>query len=134
MTNAAPARDPDLDFKFTAKHTMTIEISEDNLFSHITAAIEGGSNYWARIDVGAHQLGWANYFTASFTIHEESDETKVAINGKLYRLSIAKLIKGLAVLRDKYPHHFCDIIKEDGDATTGDVLVQCALFGDIVYG
>lgn len=38
------------------------------------------------------------------------------------------------ILATKYPHHFCDILKDGGDATTGDVLIQCALFGEIVYG
>jgi hypothetical protein len=135
MTNQpAQKRDPDLDHKFTGKHSLTVEVTEQNLHDQITAAIEYGSHYWARIDTHAHKRGWANYFTATFEIHEISDETKGAIHGKSYTLSIPKLMQGLAVLAAKYPHHFCDILKEDGDATTGDVLVQCALFGDIVYG
>lgn len=125
---------PDLDHKFTGKRSLTVEVTEQNLWYQLTAAIEGGSNYWAEINVHKHEIGWANYFTATFKIHEVSDETKGAIRGKSYALSIPKLMNGLAVLAAKYPHHFCDILKEEGDATTGDVLVQCALFGDIVYG
>jgi len=113
---------------------MTIEVTEQNLHDQVTAAIEGGSRYWATINVHMHQLGWANYFTATFKIHEGSDEVAGAIHGKSYTLSVRKLMKGLAVLAAKYPHHFCDILNENGDATTGDVLVQCALFGEIVYG
>jgi hypothetical protein len=41
---------------------------------------------------------------------------------------------GLQVLATKYPHHFADIVVDNSDCTTGDVLVQCALFGEIVYG
>jgi len=135
MTTAAAAKsDPDLDHKFTGKHNLTLEIAEENLHNHVTSAIEssGGCRYWAEINVHEHQLGWANYFTATFKVTEESSGE--AVQGKSYRLSIPKIMKGLAVLAKKYPHHFCDILKEDGDATTGDVLVQCALFGDIVYG
>jgi len=100
----------------------------------VTSAIESshGCRYWAEINVHKHQPGWANYFTASFKVIEVSSGD--AVNGKSYRLSIPRLMKGLAVLAAKYPHHFCDILKQDGDATTGDALVQCALFGDIVYG
>jgi hypothetical protein len=125
----------DLDITFTTTHKLTIEITEGNLHDHITAAIESdcGSGYWAEIDTGEHLPGWANYFTATFTVTEDSDEKVGAVYGQAYALSIEKLLAGLAVLRDKYPHHFCDIIKQEGDATTGDVLVQCALFGDIVY-
>jgi hypothetical protein len=126
--------DIDLDHKFTAKHSVTVEVTEQNLWYQLCAAIEGGCNYWAKIDVHAHERGWANYFKATFTVTEVSDETTGAVSGKSYTLSITKLLKGLAVLATKYPHHFCDILREGGDATTGDVLVQCALFGDIVYG
>ncbi len=100
------------------------KLSEGTFHDQITAAIEGGSNYWARINVGKHQPGWRNYFTARFT-----EDT-----GQTHELSLDKLKAGLQVLAEKYPHHFKDIIQESGDATTGDVLVQCALFGDIVYG
>lgn len=113
---------------------ITFRLSEGTFHDHVTSAIEGGSNYWARVDVGEHQPGWRNYFTAKFTVIEDSDEKAGAIQGQAYELSLDKLKSGLQVLAEKYPHHFKDIITEDGDATTGDVLVQCALFGDIVYG
>lgn len=110
--------------------TITVQIpytlSVDTLQSNVVAAIEGGSNYWAHIDAGEHQAGWENYLTAKFKDREGG--------GKTHRLSIDKLKKGLTVLAEKYPWHFQDIIRESGDATTGDVLVQCALLGDIVYG
>lgn len=114
--------------------TIAFKLSEGSLHDHVTSAIEGGSNYWARIDVGKHEPGWRNYFTAKFTIIEDSDEKAGAIQGNSYELTLDKLKAGLQVMADKYPHHFVDIIRETGDATTGDVLVQCALFGEIVYG
>lgn len=132
MTTSAAARNPDLDHKFTGTHSLTIKVTEQNLWYQVCAAIEGGSNAWAEINVHKHQAGWANYFTATFKVIEENSGE--AIHGQSYTLSIPKLMQGLAVLAAKYPHHFCDILKEDGDSTTGDVLVQCALFGDIVYG
>lgn len=44
------------------------------------------------------------------------------------------IVRGLGVMAEKYPRHFADIIKEEGDAETGDVLLQCCLLGEIVYG
>jgi hypothetical protein len=114
--------------------SIKFRLSEGTFHDQVTAAIEGGSNYWARVDVGEHQPGWRNYFTAKFTIIEISDEKAGAIKGQTYELSLDKLKAGLQVLAEKYPHHFGDVIREMGDATTGDVLVQCALFGEIVYG
>lgn len=104
--------------------TLTFHLSEGTFHDHVTTSVEGGSNYWARIDVGEHQPGWRNYFTAKFT----------TVEGKTYELSLDKLKAGLQIVADKYPHHFKDIIEQDGDATAADVLVQCALFGEIVYG
>lgn len=136
MTVNTAKSDPDLDHKFTGTHSLTIEISEETLHDQVTAAIESGNGCgdWARVNVHKHKPGWANYFTATFTVTERSDKKAGAIHGQSYTLSIPKLMQGLSVLATKYPHHFCDILKENGDATTGDVLVQCALFGDIVYG
>lgn len=109
--------------------TLTFRLSEGTFHDQVTSAIEGGSNYWARIDVGEHQPGWRNYFTAKFTIIEDDGRTL----GTTYELTLDKLKAGLQILATKYPHHLNDIIRESGDATTGDVLVQCALFGEIVY-
>lgn len=113
---------------------ITFRLSEGTFHDQVTSAIEGGSNYWARIDVGKHQPGWRNYFDARFTIIEISDEANGAIKGRTYELSLDKLKAGLQVMASKYPDHFNDVVREMGDAITGDVLVQCALFGDIVYG
>ncbi len=112
---------------FDVKHTIAVEVSEEMIHDNLVSAIEGGSHYWAKIDAGEHKPGWANYFTASFV----KLDTR---GGHKFTLSTAKLVTGLHVLASKYPHHFGDILCQRGDATTGDVLVQCALFGEIIYG
>lgn len=117
------------------KLTLSITINERMLHDQIVSAIEGGSNYWARINVGKHEPGWRNYFTASFTVMEPGGKLKDGTELKgTYKLSIAKLIEGLGVMAEQYPRHFADVIGETGDATTGDVLVQCALFAEIIFG
>lgn len=113
--------------------TITFKLNEGMLHGHVVAAVEGKSNRWARIDVGEHQPGWRNYLTAKFTITQNSNGTAGAVQGQTYELSLDKLKTGLAVLATEYPHHFKNIIAEDGDSTTGDMLVQYALFGTIVY-
>lgn len=115
--------------------TVPFTINEGMLHDQLVSAIEGGSNYWARINVGKHEPGWRNYFTAEFTVTEPGGKATngTPIEGTL-KMSIPKLIEGLKVLATKYPHHFSDVINESGDATTGDVLVQCALFGEIIFG
>lgn len=60
------------------------------------------------------------------------DRTK---NACTYRLDRQTVEKGLQALADseKYAHHFADIVADNCDAITGDVLVQFALFGTVVY-
>lgn len=106
---------------------MEVTITEGMLHDQLTSAIESssyGSSNWAEIKVGKHKPGWANYFTATFKDRE---------SGEVHKMTRDKLIAGLKVLHDKYPHHYNDVMGETGDAITGDVLVQCALLGNIVY-
>jgi hypothetical protein len=35
---------------------------------------------------------------------------------------------------DKYPSHLSDLVEEQDDAITADILLQLALFGELVYG
>jgi hypothetical protein len=37
-------------------------------------------------------------------------------------------------MRDQYPRHFADLVGEDDDAITGDVWLQLAVFGEVIYG
>jgi len=37
-------------------------------------------------------------------------------------------------MAEKYPRHFHNFLEENDDAETGDVFIQCCLFGEIVYG
>ena len=45
-----------------------------------------------------------------------------------------EILRGLEVMADKYPNHFGDAIAGNDDATTGDVFLQCCVFGDVLYG
>lgn len=42
--------------------------------------------------------------------------------------------RGLQVMAEKYPRHFGNLISDNDDAETGDVLLQCSVLGEIVYG
>ena len=41
---------------------------------------------------------------------------------------------GLARMAVSAPHHFTDLINENDDAITHDVMVQMIVFGEIIYG
>ena len=58
--------------------------------------------------------------------HEEDD--------KEYILDREALRRGVEVMAKDFPSHWADFINENDDAVTGDVFVQCCVFGDTVYG
>ena len=41
---------------------------------------------------------------------------------------------GLRLMAQKYPRKFAEVVDGTGDATTGDVLIQLAAFGELRYG
>ena len=42
--------------------------------------------------------------------------------------------RGLRVMSKKYPRHWGNFLAENEDAETGDVFIQCALLGEVIYG
>lgn len=53
--------------------------------------------------------------------------------GETYKLDEEAVLRGLAVMAQKYPRHFSDFRNENDDALTADVFLQCALFGEVKY-
>jgi hypothetical protein len=128
-----------------------IEIDDDKIKGLLCCALEGGSNYWYTIDGYdlADGLTYSDFqkggkmqgkqywhpseiipFVAGCTVRIRDMED----NNKLYRLDRAALERGLLVMREKAPRHFGDFIADNDDAITGDVFLQCCLFGEVVYG
>jgi hypothetical protein len=56
------------------------------------------------------------------------------LDDKDYILDAAAIKKGSAVMAEKYPRHYADALTENDDACTGDVFLQCCLFGELVFG
>lgn len=128
-------------------------LSYQRISDILVGAFEGGSNYWmgsikaitpirkADIRSIGEKLGIedavATYQVIPFMegngviIHESdpsSDTPKTLI------LNLESLAKGLDLMAQKHSRHFADIVSENDDATTSDVLVQLAVFGELVYG
>jgi hypothetical protein len=135
--------------------TTTVQVAERRVKDLLTHAFEGGSNYWYEIDedqtIYADGLSYEDFreggkctdpddyahpleiipFTKGCSLYildrNEPDEPGV-------RLDRAALAKGLQVMADKYPGHFADMQKKNDDAVTGDVFLQCCLFGEVIFG
>ena len=114
---------------FTAKQAITRETIE----SLIMSAIEGGSNYWYRIESDTNGDYLKQAFTdqgltiSNFMVQDE-DEAKSGV------LNPASMQRALDLMPGKYNHILADIISGNEDAISGDVFLQLAVFGECIYG
>ena len=98
---------------------------DTNLHDIFTTAIEGGINYWASLVMVDHDED--NWYAR---VLDRDAET-----GFLHVIDKATIREGIRNLaKSEYTHHLDDLVEDNMDATTADVIVQMALFGDIVYG
>ncbi len=131
----------------------TIVVKTSMEFSRATdlmvGAFEGGSNYWIKsIDWGGlqgkhsispwkHQklgetysavMSWCCIHGKDFWVEVEDDDRE------RHNITPANIERGVQTMADSFPRHFNDMVKENDDATTSDVLLQCILFNDVVFG
>jgi hypothetical protein len=87
-----------------------------------------GARYWC-----SNELGFESQAKLALTENgvevfdtEGDKETKFILN----RTSIAR---GLNAMMTNEIKHFADFVTGDYDETTGDVFLQCCLFGEVIY-
>lgn len=120
--------------------TITTEVSDQRVRDLLCCAMEGGISYWARVegydgDSGAVEFPHFEmpFVGGAVLIRGILDEN----NDQLLRLDREAIQRGLILMADPSkvpPYHLANFMMESEDAETGDVLVQLALFGEIVYG
>lgn len=131
----------------------TIEVKTSVEYSKATdlivGAFEGGSNYWIKcIDWGSLErkhkespwkdqklgetysevMSWCCIHGTDFWVQVEDDDLE------LHNITPARIERGVQTMADSFPRHFNDMMRENDDATTSDVLLQCILFNEIVFG
>ena len=122
-----------------------VRITHNEIAGLLCTAFEGGSGYWANVDMAytptdADLKDEATYgdwrgFPAYMVNHPDFKLTVTDFEEEeTYTLTLETLKKGLKVMAKKYSRHFEDFINENDDADTGDVFLQCAVFGDVIYG
>src|ERR1700730_15969672 len=117
---------------------LTIEgITYRKITDQIVAAIEGGVGYWMNefkpVDRIATKVSpwyddekiWAGDFKIRVGVDEDEKE---------YFMTPQSMKEGLQWLADNHLWRIEQMVKENGDAETGDVFLQACIFKDIVYG
>ncbi len=129
---------------------MTLEIATGKIAGIVCCALEGGTGYWAKIEVVPGDAkppapgSWGDTFpdahefkhiwcalTPGAHIKVWDAESPDELLGTL---DLEACMRGLALMQAKYPKHFADFLDETDDATTGDVFMQCAVLGEVTYG
>jgi hypothetical protein len=130
----------------TFKIPVTTEIPIERVSDLLCSAFEGGSNYWYQIDNFIKPVNFNNseegdeeFRHLSYPINKggaliiSADEGEVS-EEKTYRLDLESIEKGMKIMAEKYPSHFNDFLQDGDDACTGDVFLQCCLFGEVIFG
>jgi hypothetical protein len=120
---------------------LDIELSDKEVVSIYTTALEGGIGYWAIADEYKWQYLYEDW--ENDIVHPlEPDQVLVVLSDtedndfKDEQLTPAKIRAGVKLLIEKYPHLY-QIINDNEfhvDANGADAVVQLGLFGEVVYG
>ena len=107
-----------------------IEVTDDHLDSILVGCFEGGSNYWVRkVEVAKDDYKGKKY--ASECVSAGGELFITTTEGDKHLLTKECLINGLQTYLDESTYQNWP---DGGDAQTDDLILQYALFGDIVYG
>lgn len=119
----------------------------------LVSAFEGGSNYWYRIESeklptgtkkadfkeGGRMQPEGEYYHWSQLIPTYPGGQLVIRDisegeGETHVLDLAALRRGWLLLKKKYPESYKRVLEENYDANDGDLFLQLALFGELVFG
>jgi hypothetical protein len=127
---------------------LAVEVSEEMVRDLLISALEGGSNYWVCIE-DANGASAARYLSdvpltadGFLIITAPSNRQglrEVRFDEKNHDMLPAFLdrkaiVRGLEVMHRDHGAHYGEMISGGGDATTGDVFLQCCLYGDVIFG
>jgi hypothetical protein len=128
------------------KVTTEVEISSERVADLLCCAFEGGSNYWCVIK--EKRKPWEFVFRYMPDLSDKpTSYTDYPLNRGGFLmvgdnegdmpdglLDLGTIRNGLQTMADKYPRHWHDFINDNEDADTGDVFLQCCLWGEVIFG
>ena len=122
-----------------AKFTVTMAIPDITLADLLISAVEGGSNYWAKFREYDHGYGINGSTCEISRVHVEVCDVEGGSKG-FVDVTVETMARGLQTLanlssKGEMPgRHIANVINENWDAETADVVLQMALFGKVIYG
>jgi hypothetical protein len=131
-----------------------LEVPLKRISDLICCGMEGGIGYWAcivgykeptKLEVTTYTLDGEKegkvyrhidyLLNPGGTVILEDSETEDDFGNPVrYNLTHEMCLRGLEIMAAKYPRHFANFMQDNEDAETGDVFIQCSVFGQLVYG
>lgn len=135
----------------TINVTVPLNLELSRLSNLLCCALEGGSNYWyqeMQLNIGKEQYfpsrGQLDFYDKFFFAEEGEavlcispdapDEVPLPEGKEYFELTRSSFITALQLMAEKTPWHFSNYLTDNADAETGDVFLQYACFGEIIYG
>lgn len=122
--------------KVKVEHTVSPQLLSDVL----SAAFEGGSNYWLNgvkvlrtPPAGADYLFLADYPRLGGSLDLVVDEPDT-LDRRPLEIDAERLAIALQLLAEQFPSLAVDLVAEDYDAACADVFLQLAAFGEVIFG
>jgi len=124
--------------KWKIKAIIEVDITEEDIDDIVCAALEGGVNYWCnRAEVVGDYLGEYGHEqiarNGTLLLHDAEED-------EVYELTLEKFVKGVRMAIEQgfyadygwYADGKIDTCLVDADVA--DVIIQLALFDDVIYG
>lgn len=127
-----------------------VTVKTSDIIDLICTGAEGGmSNTWARSmdadlpedadlsEIPEDMRDYPRYYAAFVeggAIVFDAEDIDHPRGTKEVRLDKAAIEKALQAMATKCPGHFADFMDDNADAVTGDVFLQMAVYGDVIFG
>lgn len=123
---------------FYGKAELTFKLTQQDIDDIMVSALESGVTYWCcKAEVVGDYLG--EYASdqisrgGTLKLHDAEEDA-------VYELDVDKFLDGFKTWLEKGYDEY-EALQQDGtvdcceiDACCADAIVQCALFGDVIYG
>lgn len=114
--------------------TISHEVTDEQIENLLDEASRG-SNYWCG---GVGELAYTSVCKDIIAGKHQIKLIDWENKDKVYWFDVQNIKAGLKIMAEKYPKHFGDALgvgsDYNSDADTGDVFLQCALLGEVIYG
>jgi hypothetical protein len=110
------------------------EISNEDVNDLLVCALEGGINYWcAKVEVTKEPKESYEYASEVISLGGELTLTEDE-EGTKHVLTQEKFLKGVSKAMEHFLFGTVEYMMDCHDAETADVIIQFAIFDEIVYG